>query len=119
MTATVNLYQERSSQGPDGYTVLTRVDLATGIPTEIFVHRSSDETFSHVAGLDDFYWPVVKDITKGYYRKAEATKTYPDVRTAIDYAAYIKDRVTALLLVFETEILDFVGTETTVLPPGP
>ena len=114
--ARITLYQERSSLSVDGYRVLNRLDAVDGIPLELFVFTTATEEFSHVASLEDFFWPTVKDTARPFYRKSEASRTFQDVHTALTFASYTKERLMKLVDIFDAEVLDFAGHDTLVYP---
>jgi hypothetical protein len=118
--ATVSLFQQRSAPGPGGYQILNEITAHTGIPAELFVYDTITQVFNHVATMDDFGFPVGVSAAQAagalYYRSSSATATYPDVATAIEFAQMVKQRVNALLNVFDSAAAGFAGSETTAFP---
>lgn len=109
--ATIELFQERISTEA-GHTVVNRVDATTQMEPEIFVMRTTDDTFSHVAAVDDMMvYPNAKELNKGFYRVAEVELLFVDVATAIAYATNVKCRVQALVSTYTNDVATFVGSE--------
>jgi hypothetical protein len=80
------------------YTVELRVVLANGIDRELFVFRTTDDAFSHVATLDDLkLYPnnkaaALADNTK-FYRASSASVTYTSQSTAAQASVHAQQRL--------------------------
>ena len=119
MPITVTLYQQRTNEGPSGYKIFNELQVATGMAKEIFVHKSEDDTFHHVAVPSDFFYPIIKDLLKPYYRKDTAEKFYPNVNLALEFAEHVKYRVSALVDNMNLQTGVFEGDDTTNYPTPP
>jgi len=114
--ATMTLFQQRTNEGPDGYKIKNRVDAAADIPMEVFVVKTIDDTFDHVATIEDFFYPAVKDVEIPYYRVSEVDRLFDNVETAISFASHVKFRVDAVVKAYTPDVSDFVGSESTDFP---
>jgi len=114
--ATVELFQERTNEGPSGFKIYNQVVSAVDIPTELFVFRFSDNTFSHVVTLGDFYYPPAPTAGFSFYRLSEATVYYDNIRQALDFACHVKYRIDNLVKNYDDEFNTFDGNDTTNYP---
>jgi len=114
MAATITLYQERTNiEG--GHRIYSHVTESTLIPPELFLFKEIDDTFSHVASVEDLAYPTTPTVGIGYYRLAEVTQDFSDVGQAIDFAADIKRRLQLVATAYTEDVDSFDGSETTVI----
>lgn len=82
----------------DDYSVKTRVDVATGLPPEIFVYSYTGE-YSHVVADDRelVLWPITPTPGVAFYRQREVVQTFTSVTAADQAAATHKSSVSRLV----------------------
>jgi len=112
MASSIQVYQERVNVA-GGHNVITTVQSATLIPKELFVFNQTDDTFSHVATVNDLVYPTASDPAWSHYRLDTVTRSFEDVSTAIEYASHVKSRLEAVTIAYTQDADDFSGSELT------
>jgi hypothetical protein len=105
---------------PDNlFQTTTTVTESLGIQPQVFVFRTVDETYSHVATVSDMdWWPntyaeALED-GKNFYRLAECVVSFEEVDTADEFASYTLTRLDLLTASYSTYKLEFEGSDTHV-----
>lgn len=114
----LSLTQTRTNE-PTGFKIHNQVNSAVDMPVELFVFKSADGLFSHVATLTDFQYPPALDVDIEYYRQDSCEKTFDNVETAVDFAAHVRYRLEKLTEYYTEDFADFVGADTYDIPPPP
>lgn len=98
---------------PIGFQVESVVTNAVEIPPEVFVFRSENDVFSHVASAWDLETiPVEKTPEVGYYRQSQVVRDFEKVIEAIDFGHMVKGRLKRLVSDYTRAQDAFVGSET-------
>lgn len=112
--SSIQVYQERVNI-PEGHRIINEVQSATLIPKELFVFKSTDDSFSHVATINDLEYPTANDPGYSHYRLDNVTKDFEDISTAIEFAAHIKVRLQEVVTAYTQDAADFAGSEVTTI----
>lgn len=112
----IDIRQTRTVVGDDAYRVKTETTYVSGIIPEIFVHRTMDDAYQHVATVNDVTsLPRTKqdavDQQVSSYLASVAEVDYSDVATALYAAAYTQGRVRELCENYASYSLDFEGQD--------
>jgi hypothetical protein len=113
--ATVTHTQVRTLVGSSA-SVVDTVTAATGLPLELFLYTTVDDTYAHIASIAELYtYPVGKSAAvaagKSYYRSATTTRLFSTIQYAQEWAAFVP--ATFKRLAVEWAITaPFVGTTT-------
>jgi len=102
------------------YRVADTVTSATGIPSQVFVFRTTDQEFSRVAAVDDLLElpdTLEAAVAEGcaYYRTAAMSRDYESMATAADFAAALKRDLKYLVIEYNKAVTLFLGTDTETL----
>ena len=114
MAVTVTRTQTRSIDPGPLYKVIDTCTAALGFDTSIFVYRTAEETFSHVATTRDILsYPATKAAAvtakSDYYRLPAVTFTSPSLRNAVVFAHDVTVRVQTLCNEFFSSQEAFLG----------
>lgn len=115
MAVTITLHQKREAIA-GGYKLTSTITAATGIPTELFLFKESDDSYQHVCTVDDILrYPHGTSPTIDFYREPTAVLTYTteDLDEAIEEAALQKTRLAALVGEYDDAVNAFDGEEDT------
>lgn len=116
MPATISLEQVRTNL-VSGFEVANTITAANEIPTELFVYKQADDSFSHVATLFDLAYPTVNTPGTEFYRQDNATKVYDNATTALEFANHVKFRIDTLVNAYnDGDLTNFPGTFNTNHP---
>lgn len=111
--------QQRAVVTGDLFQTTTTVTESLGIQAQVFVFRTVDETYSHVATVNDMdWWPnsyaeALAD-DKNFYRLAACVVSFDSVDTANEFAGYTLERIDLLTTAYSTYKLEFEGSDTHV-----
>jgi len=111
--------QQRAAIPGDLFQTTTTVTEALGIQTQVFVFRTVDQTYSHVATVSDMvWWPNTYEEAledgNNYYRLASCVVSFDNVSTADEFASYTLVRLDRLTTAYSTYKLEFEGSDTHV-----
>lgn len=117
--ASVTHTQVRSSV-LSGYQIVDTVTATVSIPTQLFVFKTTDDSFSRVATVFDVgEYPDNKPdaIANGdpYYRGAVVTIVYAQLDDAVNFAQTTHDRLQSLVIEYAAATTTFVGSTTETL----
>jgi hypothetical protein len=121
MSASITLHQVNTTYNDDdnqpAYRSVNTVEASEGIPLALFVFRTVEGTFSHVASTNDVvtYPDNQEDATSDgldYYRLATVTRDFDNVTSAQEFAAHVRARLDWLATDYPATADDFVGDET-------
>lgn len=111
--------QSRAVVSGNLFQTTTTVTESFGIQPQVFVFRTIDQSYSHVAVVRDMdEWPVTQEEAEeaelGFYRQASCVVSYDTVETADEFAAYTLERVEFLTDQYSAYKLTFEGSDTHV-----
>jgi len=123
MSISITLRQTRTVISEEVFRVQTEVLTATEIIPQVFVLRTSDDEFQHVALVDELVsLPQSKqaalDALEEQYLSDTATVDYLEVATAVSAATHVRDRVQHLVTMYEEYTETFEGTDDYTITPG-
>lgn len=110
----LTLSQTRQVNGDTTYSVINTITASVGIPREAFVYVYGTNDYSRVASAFDILsFPNTPDPTKGYYRTATVTLTYPAVADAQAASTSVKTAIQDLVTTYAAAVTAFQGSDTT------
>lgn len=120
MPVTITHTQVRSVQPGPLYRTLDTVTAAVGIQTQVFVFLVLDDSFQHVATVDNMLnLPNTKAQAildgKDAYRLAVVQQDYAILSEAEEFASTLIQRMQLLVIQYDEAVNTFVGTTTGTL----
>ena len=120
MTVSLTHTQVRSVQAGPAYRTFDTVTASGGIQIQVFVFLVLDDSFQHVATVDNMVnLPNTKAQAildgKDAYRLAVVQKDYPILKDAEEFAATLIQRMKLLVIEYDAAVNSFVGTTTAVI----
>jgi hypothetical protein len=120
MAVTITHTQVRSVQVGPAYRTVDTVTASVNIPPEAFVFLVADDSFQHVATVDNILnLPNTKAQAiidgKDAYRLAVVQKDYAILSDAEEFANTLIQRMKLLVIEYDAAVNDFVGTTTETL----
>ena len=120
MTVSITHTQVRSVQPGPLYRVLDTCTASVGIQKEAFVFLVSDDSFQHVAVVDNMLnLPNTKAAAilagKDAYRGAVVQKDWESLSLAEDFGNTLTERLKSLVVEYDEAVNTFVGTTTATI----
>ncbi len=115
MSSKITYMQTRAfvDGGPEVTTTVTGTE---GIPEELFVFRTNDDTFSHLASISDIMaYPSVKTAGHDYYRTGTCTRVFSTITHASEFAEIVRGHFRKISKDWDAAQV-FVGTTTETVP---
>jgi hypothetical protein len=117
--ASIDLTQVRSVVA-SAYRVANTITNPSGMPAEVFVFRTNDQSFSRVASPTDLSLlpsslESAQTSNNEFYRSAVASRDFALLDEAQDFAAMIRNRLPVLVKEYNALVTLFVGTTTTTV----
>lgn len=115
--------KQTASHSDGVFTAVDTVTESSGINKFIFVHKVTDDTFSHYASLTDMLsYPTTKEEAKlanlGFYRKDVASRKWPSISDLLTQQTYTQTRARSLLIAWDAYVADFLSEKTVVISTG-
>ena len=101
--------------GTDGtsYTVEWEVTAATGMPSEIFLVKFSNNEFVGVIVPDDLTFPTTRTGGVAHYRQSTVTGTYDTLEAAQEARTVIDANIQLLVDAYNAQLTTFLTTTST------